>query len=83
MEFSELAVVIRYLSEQRLPVKMQQLRDGVDRDVKDNRSGVNEDGAHSDGESLSYDEILKKLDDLTSCKLEGGELQIVSLGKSC
>ncbi|XP_047981760.1 histone-lysine N-methyltransferase ATX2-like isoform X2 [Salvia hispanica] len=67
--------------EQRLPVKMQQLRDGVDRDVKDNRSGVNEDGAHSDGESLSYDEILKKLDDLTSCKLEGGELQIVSLGK--
>ncbi|XP_042059183.1 histone-lysine N-methyltransferase ATX2-like isoform X1 [Salvia splendens] len=70
-----------YLSEQRLPVKMQQLRDGVDRDVKDNRSGVNEDGADSDGESLSYDEILKKLDDLKSCKLEDGELQIVSLGK--
>ncbi|XP_042059184.1 histone-lysine N-methyltransferase ATX2-like isoform X2 [Salvia splendens] len=68
-------------AEQRLPVKMQQLRDGVDRDVKDNRSGVNEDGADSDGESLSYDEILKKLDDLKSCKLEDGELQIVSLGK--
>ncbi|XP_042065047.1 histone-lysine N-methyltransferase ATX2-like [Salvia splendens] len=70
-----------YLSEQRLPVKMQQLRDGVDGDVKDNRSGVNEDGADSGGESLSYDKILKKLDDLKSCKLEDGELQIVSLGK--
>ncbi|KAG6419859.1 hypothetical protein SASPL_116371 [Salvia splendens] len=72
---------VLYLSEQRLPVKMQQLRDGVDGDVKDNRSGVNEDGADSGGESLSYDKILKKLDDLKSCKLEDGELQIVSLGK--
>ncbi|KAG6422852.1 hypothetical protein SASPL_113234 [Salvia splendens] len=80
-QYEEVHQQTGYLSEQRLPVKMQQLRDGVDRDVKDNRSGVNEDGADSDGESLSYDEILKKLDDLKSCKLEDGELQIVSLGK--
>ncbi|XP_057779288.1 histone-lysine N-methyltransferase ATX2-like [Salvia miltiorrhiza] len=70
-----------YLSEQRLPERMQQLRDGVDSDANDNRSGENEDGADSDGESMSHDEILKKLDDLKSCPLEDGELQIVSLGK--
>ncbi|KAG6419853.1 hypothetical protein SASPL_116365 [Salvia splendens] len=70
-----------YLSEQRLPERMQQLRDGVDGNVKDNRSRENEDGADSDGESISHDEILKKLDDLKSSKLEDGELQIVSLGK--
>ncbi|KAL1561344.1 histone-lysine N-methyltransferase ATX2-like [Salvia divinorum] len=70
-----------YLSEQRLPERMQQLRDGVDGDVKDNRSGENEDGADSDGESISHDELLKKLDDLKSSKLEDGELQIVSIGK--
>ena len=62
---------------------MQQLRDGVEGDVEDNRSRENEDGADSDGESISHDEILKKLDDLKSSKLEDGELQIVSLGKSC
>ncbi|XP_047983095.1 histone-lysine N-methyltransferase ATX2-like isoform X2 [Salvia hispanica] len=70
-----------YLSEQRLPESMQQLRDGVEGDVEDNRSRENEDGADSDGESISHDEILKKLDDLKSSKLEDGELQIVSLGK--
>ncbi|XP_042066795.1 histone-lysine N-methyltransferase ATX2-like isoform X1 [Salvia splendens] len=75
------SVVFRYLSEQRLPERMQQLRDGVDGNVKDNRSRENEDGADSDGESISHDEILKKLDDLKSSKLEDGELQIVSLGK--
>lgn len=83
MKFSKFAVVSRYLSEQRLPERMQQLRDGVDGDVNGNRSGENEDGADSDGESMSHDEILKKLDDLKSCPLENGELQIVSLGKSC
>lgn len=69
-----------YLSEQKLPKRMLQLRDGVDGDVNDS-SGVQEDGADSDGESMSHAEISKKLDDLKSCPLEDGELQIVSLGK--
>ncbi|KAH6778423.1 trithorax-like protein 2 [Perilla frutescens var. hirtella] len=70
-----------YLSEQRLPKRMLQLRDGIDGDANDSRSGEHEDGADSDGESMSHDEISKKLDDLKSCALEDGELQIVSLGK--
>lgn len=73
--------MIRYLSEQKLPKRMLELRDGVDGDVND-PSGVHEDGADSDGESMSHAEISKKLDDLKSCSLEDGELQIVSLGKS-
>lgn len=61
---------------------MMQLRDGADGHVNDSRSGDYEDCADSDGESLNQDEINKKLDDLKSCRLEDGELQIVSLGKS-
>lgn len=62
---------------------MLQLRDGVDTDMNDNGSGEHDDGADSGGECMSHDEICKKLDDLKSCPLEAGELQIVSLGKSC
>lgn len=79
---SDLAVVIRYLSEQRLPKRMMQLRGSADGDVNDSRSGDYEDCADSDGESLNLDEISKKIDDLKSCRLEDGELQIVSLGMS-
>ncbi|KAI3459724.1 hypothetical protein Pfo_016387 [Paulownia fortunei] len=68
-----------YLSEQRLPTRMLQLRDGVN---ADSGSGDHEVGADSgDEECMSHDEISKKLDDLKNCPLEAGELQIISLGK--
>ncbi|KAK4422058.1 Histone-lysine N-methyltransferase ATX2 [Sesamum alatum] len=71
-----------YLSEQRLPRRMLQLRDGVDAGVDCTRSGEHGDGADSgDEECTSHDEISKKLEDLKSCPLEDGELQIISLGK--
>ncbi|KAL0322693.1 UNVERIFIED_CONTAM: histone H3-lysine(4) N-trimethyltransferase ATX1 [Sesamum angustifolium] len=66
-----------YLSEQRLPRRMLQLRDGVDAGVNGSGSGEHEDGADSgDEECTSQDEISKKLEDLKSCPLEDGELQI-------
>ncbi|KAL0392542.1 UNVERIFIED_CONTAM: histone H3-lysine(4) N-trimethyltransferase ATX1 [Sesamum radiatum] len=72
-----------YLSEQRLPRRMLQLRDGVDAGMNGTGSGEHEDGADSgDEECTSQDEISKKLEDLKSCPLEDGELQIISLGKA-
>lgn len=61
---------------------MLQLRDGIDADMNDAGSGEHEDGADSDGECMSHGEINKKLEDLKSCPLEAGELQIVTLGRS-
>ncbi|KAL9140489.1 hypothetical protein ABFS82_14G040500 [Erythranthe guttata] len=71
-----------YLSEQKLPKSMLQLRDGVDADMNDGGDEDHEDGADSgDEESMNQDEINKKIEDLKSCPLEEGELQIISLGK--
>lgn len=60
---------------------MVQLRDGIDADMSEAGNGEHEDGADSGGECMSQNEINKKLDELKSCPLEAGELQIVTLGK--
>lgn len=61
---------------------MLQLRDGVHADMNNSQGEDHEDGADSgDEESMNHDEISKKIDDLKSCPLEEGELQIISLGK--
>lgn len=75
-----------YLSEQRLPKRMLQLRDGTDADINNSASGSGS-GEHEDGvdwgdeECMSHDEIKKKIEDLNSCSLEDGELQIIALGR--
>ncbi|KAK6145756.1 hypothetical protein DH2020_019625 [Rehmannia glutinosa] len=71
-----------YLTEQRIPTRMLKLRDGIDADINDSGNADHEDGADSgDEECMSHDEISKKIDELKSCPLEAGELQIISLGK--
>ncbi|XP_073053542.1 histone-lysine N-methyltransferase ATX2-like [Primulina eburnea] len=74
-----------YLSEQKLPKEMLQLRDdGESREADNNDSGSGEqdDGADSgDEECLCHEEMSRKLEDLKSCQLESGELQVISLGK--
>ncbi|XP_075512041.1 histone-lysine N-methyltransferase ATX2-like [Primulina tabacum] len=71
-----------YLSEQKLPKIMLQLQDSGEADNNDSGSGEQEYGADScDEEGLSHGDISRKLEDLKSCKLESGELQVISLGK--
>ncbi|KAL3829250.1 hypothetical protein ACJIZ3_018052 [Penstemon smallii] len=71
-----------YLSEQKLPRRMLQLRDGFQTDNNHIGSGEHEHGADSGTEEcLIHDEIRKKVEDLKNCPLEAGNLQVISLGK--
>ncbi|KAG8369538.1 hypothetical protein BUALT_Bualt14G0023900 [Buddleja alternifolia] len=73
-----------YLSEQKLPKRMLQLRHGVEPDInysnnigKEHKIGI----GLGDQECMSLDKIQKKLEDLKSCPFEVGELRVISLGK--
>ncbi|XP_073137741.1 histone-lysine N-methyltransferase ATX2-like isoform X2 [Henckelia pumila] len=70
-----------YLSKQKLPKEMLQLRDGGEADNNDIGSGEQEYTDSGDEECLSHEEISRKLEDLKSCQLESGELQVIKLGK--
>ncbi|CAA3024743.1 histone-lysine N-methyltransferase ATX2-like [Olea europaea subsp. europaea] len=71
-----------YLSEQKLPKRMRQLRNGVEADNSDHEMGEDEGGAESAAEDLMGNgEIRRKLEDLKSCPFGVGDLQVISLGK--
>ncbi|KAL2485415.1 Histone-lysine N-methyltransferase ATX2 [Abeliophyllum distichum] len=67
-----------YLSEQKLPKRMQQLRKGFEADNSDHELGEDEGGAE---DLMGNRWIRRKLEDLKSCPFEIGDLQVISLGK--
>lgn len=71
---------IRYLSEQKLPKRMLQLRNGFGTDVYNDESGEDDGSADSGKDGMGDEEIDRRIEAVKSFPFEVGDLQIITLG---